>query len=67
MTNEKLSTSEQSLAKTLFKAYSTGKALDMAEYANVVTDDASAYRVKDYFTELKGEWIGGYKVSLTSK
>ncbi|GEN48174.1 2-keto-4-pentenoate hydratase [Ligilactobacillus pobuzihii] len=67
MTNEKLSTSEKDLAKTLFKAYSTGKALDMTEYSDVVTDDASAYRVQDYLTELKDEKIGGYKVSLTSK
>lgn len=62
-----LSTKENELAKKLFNAYQTHQALKMSDWDGTVTDEDAAYRVQRRLTELKGEDVGGYKVSLTSK
>ncbi|GAF37841.1 2-keto-4-pentenoate hydratase [Lentilactobacillus farraginis DSM 18382 = JCM 14108] len=62
-----LSTKENEFAEKLFNAYQSHKALKESDWQNVVTDEATAYNVQKRFTELKGEDVGGYKVSLTSK
>lgn len=62
-----LTKTEDLLAKTLYKAYSTNKSLDIADWANKVTDEEGAYHVQSQLMELKNEAVGGYKVSLTSE
>ncbi|MCD2256908.1 2-keto-4-pentenoate hydratase [Agrilactobacillus fermenti] len=57
---------EEKVAQALFEAYQTHKPLNMADYADVLKDDAAAYRVQAKLTALKQQAVGGYKVSLTS-
>ncbi|MCT3399476.1 2-keto-4-pentenoate hydratase [Lentilactobacillus hilgardii] len=62
-----LSAKENAFAKELFNAYQSHRALKESDWKDLVTDEATAYRVQKRFTELKNEEVGGYKVSLTSK
>lgn len=59
---------EQQLAQTLFAAASNHEPLQMADFdlAELLPDDASAYRVQTELTALKQEAVGCYKISLTS-
>ncbi|CAH1851293.1 2-keto-4-pentenoate hydratase [Convivina intestini] len=67
MTQTQLTANEEKLAQALYQAYTSQVALDMAEWEDLVQDDAAAYRVQARLMDLKGQQVGGYKVSLTSQ
>lgn len=66
-TTLELTATEERLANALFEAYKTKKPLKMDEWKDMVSDEEASYRVQRRLMELKGENLGGYKVSLTSK
>jgi 2-oxo-hept-3-ene-1,7-dioate hydratase len=61
------STEEEALAQTLLEALNRRTPLQVSDYAHAVADLDSAYRVQHRLTQLKGEPVAGYKVSLTSE
>ena len=65
--NVTLNEEQEAFAQKLFQAYQSKNPLVMDEWAEVVSDDNTAYALQDRFVELKGLPTGGYKVSLTSK
>ncbi|MDN2452379.1 2-keto-4-pentenoate hydratase [Lactobacillus sp. UCMA15818] len=62
-----LTETEETLASTLYQAYTTNKPLDVTDWSTKVSDEESAYRVQNRLMELKNETVGGYKISLTSE
>ncbi|CAH1851878.1 2-keto-4-pentenoate hydratase [Convivina praedatoris] len=67
MAQTQLTANEEKLAQALYQAYTSQVALDMAEWEDLVHDDETAYRVQARLMDLKGQAVGGYKVSLTSQ
>lgn len=68
MANTKtLNAAQTQLAKDLAEAYKTTGALEYTKYQDVVNSFDEAYAVQALFSELKGEPVGGFKVSLTSE
>ncbi|TMT02700.1 2-keto-4-pentenoate hydratase [Apilactobacillus nanyangensis] len=66
-TELELTATEERLANALFEAYKTKQPLQMDEWEDMVSNEEASYRVQRRLMELKGEDLGGYKVSLTSK
>ncbi|MCQ2557439.1 2-keto-4-pentenoate hydratase [Ligilactobacillus equi] len=66
MTNQ-LTAKQEAFAQALYRAYQEVDALKESDWQEVVSDDQSAYQVQARVMELKGEPVGGYKVSLTSE
>lgn len=54
------------IAEQLYQAYQNNQPLDMADFTGVLKDETRAYQVQEKLMTLKGEAIGGYKISLTS-
>lgn len=54
------------IAEQLYQAYQNNQPLDMADFTGVLKDETRAYQVQEKVMALKGEAIGGYKISLTS-
>lgn len=63
----KLTPAQQEFAQKLFNAQQTKQPLVEAEFAALVQDSDTAYLVQKEVTALKGQPVGGYKVSLTSE
>lgn len=54
------------IAEQLYQAYQNNQPLAMADFTGVLKDETHAYQVQEKLMALKGEAIGGYKISLTS-
>ncbi|WP_283679872.1 2-keto-4-pentenoate hydratase [Lentilactobacillus sp. Marseille-Q4993] len=67
VTKNALSETQRKFAKELYNSYETHQALVEDNFNGVVTNEDDAYAVQSMVTEMKGEAVGGYKVSLTSK
>lgn len=58
---------QKEFADALYQAYQSQKPLEMADWAEVVGDDETAYAVQDRVVANKKLPTAGYKVSLTSQ
>lgn len=58
---------EAKLAQALYRAYQNKEPLTMADWTDKVQDEPTAYKVQHELMKLKGQPLGGYKVSLTSE
>ncbi len=59
--NVTLNEEQEAFAQELFQAYQSKKPLVMDEWAEVVSDDNTAYALQDRFVELKGLPTAGIK------